>query len=232
MKVQVLADAEAVAREGARFVAELARVAAAERGCVTLALSGGETPWKMLRALSAEDVPWDKVHIFQVDERIAPDGDPLRNLTHLHDSLLANLELSPNQVHAMPVQQDDLDAAATRYASDLATIAGSPPVLDLVHLGLGSDGHSASLVPGDPVLQVGDRDVAVTGDYQGTRRMTLTYPLINRARQILWLATGESKAPMLSRLYHGDPDIPAGRVRANRATLLADGAAARLLKAT
>jgi 6-phosphogluconolactonase len=126
----------------------------------------------------------------------------------------------------MPVESPDLEAAAKEYAKVLAKIAGAPPVLDLVHLGLGPDGHTASLVPGDAVLQVNDADVAVTGIYQGRRRMTLTYPVINRSRRVLWLVTGSEKAEMLVRLRNGDPSIPAGRVDQQRALVLADRAAA------
>ncbi len=175
----------------------------------------------MLRALTLEDVPWDRVDLLQVDERVAPDGDDDRNLTALRESLPA-----PARVHPMPVERDDLEAAAKRYAETLASVAGSPPVLDLVHLGLGDDGHTASLVPGDPVLDVRDREVAISGPYQGRRRMTLTYPALDRARQVLWLVTGEGKAAMLARLHAGDAAIPAGRVRAVRAAVFADHAAA------
>ena len=158
-----------------------------------MAVSGGHTPWQMLRALATKDVPWKDVHVVQVDERVAPAGDPDRNLTHLHESLLEHAPLRREQIHAMPVEAADLEAAAERYAKTLKEIAGSPPVLDLAHLGLGPDGHTASLVPGDPVLNVSDRDVALTGVYQGRRRMTLTYPILNRSRRILWLVTGNDK---------------------------------------
>ena len=126
----------------------------------------------------------------------------------------------------MPVEAPELESAAERYAETLKTIAGSPPVLDLVHLGLGPDGHTASLVPGDPVLNVTDSDVALTGVYQGRRRMTLTYPILNRARSILWLVTGKDKVAALARLREGDPTIPAGRIQRNQALLLADQVAA------
>jgi len=227
MKIEVLADDGAVARAGAAFIAAEARAAVAARGRFTVALSGGRTPWVMLRALAGmADVPWQKVHLFQVDERIAPAGDADRNLTHLAESLLDRAPLPPAQVHAMPVELPDVAVAAARYAATLREIAGSPPVLDLVHLGLGPDGHTASLVPGDPVLDVAAADVAVTGAYQGRRRMTLTYPAIDRARRILWLVTGAEKAAMLARLRKRDPGIPAGRVRQEAALVLADRAAA------
>jgi 6-phosphogluconolactonase len=226
MKIEVLSDAAAVAARGAALVAASARAAAAARGRFVFAVSGGHTPWQMLRALAAQDVPWPAVHVTQVDERVAPAGDPDRNLTHLRESLLAHAPLRPEQVHAMPVEAADLGAAAARYAATLAELAGSPPALDLVHLGLGPDGHTASLVPGDPVLEVAEADVAVTGVYQGRRRMTVTYPLLERARQVLWLVTGPDKVTMLPRLLDGDPASPGGRVARDRAVVLADQAAA------
>ena len=228
MEVKVLDDADAVAREGAAVIAAEARAAVAARGRFIVAVSGGHTPWQMLRAMAEEDVPWKSVHVAKVDERVAPAGDPDRNLTRLRESLLAHAPLRPEQVYAMPVESPDLEAAAAQYALTLQEIAGSPPVLDLAHLGLGPDGHTASLVPGDPVLDVTDADVAVTaGAYQGRRRMTLTFPMLNRSRRILWLVTGSEKVDMLARLRAGDRSIPAGRVSQDRALVLADRAAAR-----
>ncbi len=223
MKLEVLPDAETVARRAAELVAAEARAAVAERGRFTFAVSGGSTPWVMLRALADEDVPWDGLHVFQVDERVAPAGHPDRNLTHLRESLLEHAPLAPERVHAMGVEDSDLASAAARYARALEEVAGSPPVLDLVHLGLGPDGHTASLVPGDPVLEVVDRDVSLTvNPYQDRIRMTVTYPLLDRARKILWLVTGASKVEMLQRLRDGDASIPAGRVGSERALVLAD----------
>jgi 6-phosphogluconolactonase len=226
MKTEVYADAESVAREAAQRIAKQAREAVAARGKFVMAVSGGKTPWIMLRDLANEDVPWKDVHIVQVDERVAPAGDPDRNLTHLHESLLEHAPLRAEQIHAMPVDNSNLEAACLRYARTLNEIAGSPPVLDLVHLGLGPDGHTASLVPGDPVLSVKDADVALTGIYQGRRRMTLTYPIIDRSRLVLWLVTGNDKVGMLARLQAGDVSIPAGRVNTDHAVVLADRAAA------
>lgn len=230
MNIEVLTDADAVARKGAEVIAAEARAAVAARGRFIMAVSGGHTPWQMLRVLAGEAVPWRGVHVVQVDERVAPAGHPDRNLTHLHESLLERTPLSPEQIHAMPVEAPDLEAAARSYARTLQEIAGSPPVLDLVHLGLGPDGHTASLVPEDPVLDVVDADVALTGVYQGRRRMTLTYPIINRSRRILWLVTGSEKAGPLVRLRNGDVSIPAGCVRQDRALVLVDRAAASQLR--
>jgi 6-phosphogluconolactonase len=225
MKVQIFSDADAVAKAAAQFIASEARASFGARGRFTMAVSGGKTPWQMLRSLTNEEVPWKNVHVMQVDERIAPAGDTDRNLTHLQESLLSHAPLSPEQILAMPVEEKNLEAAVASYAATLRQIAGSPPVLDLVHLGLGADGHTASLVPNDAVLDV-DADVALTGIYQQRRRMTLTYPLINRARCVLWVVTGGEKAGMLARLYEGDVSIPAGRVRRDRALVLADELAA------
>jgi 6-phosphogluconolactonase len=230
MKIDVLPDAAAVARAAATLIAAEARAAILARGRFVLAVSGGRTPWLMLRALAEEPVPWPKVHLVQVDERVAPAGDPDRNLTHIRESLLTRVPLPADHVHAMPVEAPDLDAAAEGYARLLQEVADSPPVLDLVHLGLGPDGHTASLVPGDPVLDVTDADVALTRVYQGRRRMTLTYPAINRARRILWLVTGAEKAGPLVRLRAADTSIPAGRIRQGQALLLADREAAAELE--
>lgn len=226
MKVEVFPDSDSVAREAARFIAAEAKAAVANHGSFVMAVSGGHTPWMMLRDLAQEEMPWKAVQVVQVDERVAPAGDPDRNLTHLRESLLSHAPLRPEQIHAMPVEASDLNAGAAQYAQALRSLAGSPPVLDLVHLGMGPDGHTASLVPGDPVLNIDNADVAVTGIYQGRRRMTLTYPVINRARRVLWLVTGAEKAGMLNRLKAEDISIPAGRVRADRAVVLADRAAA------
>jgi 6-phosphogluconolactonase len=226
MKIKVYADADAVALAAAQLIAKEARDAFATRGKFVMAVSGGKTPWIMLRDLAQEDVPWKGVHVVQVDERVAPEGDLDRNLTHLRESLLEHAPLRPEQIHAMPVEASHIEAACMEYAQSLREIAGSPAVLDLVHLGLGPDGHTASLVPGDPVLDVTNADVALTGIYQSRRRMTLTYPIINRSRVVLWLATGAEKAGMLARLQAGDVSIPAGRVSRDRAVVLADRAAA------
>jgi 6-phosphogluconolactonase len=230
MTIDVCADAEAVARKAAALIATEARATVAARGRFVIAFSAGRTPWIMLRALADEDVPWENLHVVQVDERVAPAGHPDRNLTHLRASLRDHTPLRTEQVYAMPVEASDLEVAAAQYAQTLRQIAGSPPALDLVHLGLGLDGHTASLVPGDPILKVADADVAVTGPYQGWRRMTLTYPILNRACQILWLVTGADKASMLARLRNGDASIPAGQIRRERTLVLTDRAAAGLLE--
>ena len=230
MKIEIHSNDQVVAREAAAMIAGEARAAVAAHGRFVMAVSGGHTPWIMLRALADAQLPWGEIHIVQVDERVAPPTDPDRNLAHLRESLLDHAPLPPDHLHAMPVDAPDLDGAAQHYARTLRGVAGSPPVLDLVHLGLGADGHTASLVPGDPVLDIIDTDVAVTAAYQGRRRMTLTFPIINRSRRTLWLVTGREKAGALARLRDGDPSIPASRVLQDRALILADRTAAEGLE--
>lgn len=218
MTEEVLADPEAAAARGAELIAAAAADSIERRRSFRLAVSGGHAPWRMFELLGDHGLDWDAIELFQVDERIAPDGDDDRNLTHLLASLP---EAARPSVRPMPVTEPDPDAAAIRYGE------GLPAELDLVHLGLGSDGHTASLVPDDPVLEVRDRLVAITGgEYQGCRRMTLTYPAIEAARSVLWLVTGADKPEGLAKLRAGDPSIPAGRVRARDATLLVSAEAA------
>lgn len=230
METRILEDAGAVAREAARFLIDEARRAIAARGRFSLALSGGSTPWRMLGCLAPGDLDWERVEVFQVDERVAPAGSEERNLTHLEAGLARRVPLPARQVHAMPVDAADLDGAARAYAARLRAVTGEPALLDLVHLGLGADGHTASLVPGDTVLETRDAEVAMTAaPYQGRRRMTLTRPALDRARVLLWLVTGAGKADVLRRLHEGDPGIPAGRVSRERAVVFADRAAAASL---
>lgn len=218
-RIEVLDDPDAVHRRGAELIAEAARAAVSERGHCGLAVSGGRDPWPMFSQLEDLDMDWTETEIFQVDERVAPAGDEQRNLTHLIESLSIGAQGS---IRPMPVTDDDLEAAADRYAASL------PEALDLAHLGIGPDGHTASLVPGDPVLEVTDKRVAVTaGEYQGVRRMTLTYPELHRTRNLLWVITGEEKVDALQKLLARDPSIPAGRVDPGGDSLiLADRAAA------
>ena len=226
MQVDVLADPAAVARSAAQFIAAQASAAMVARGRFKFAVSGGHTPWAMLRELSTLDVDWTNVFLFQVDERVAPPGDDSRNLTHIRASLVDRVPLPAANVFPMPVERNDVAAAAAQYAQTLATAIGTPPVLDLVHLGLGPDGHTASLVPGDPVLQEDFADVGLTQPYQGHRRMTLTYPMINRARCVMFVVTGADKLSAMAALRRGDPKIPASGVTGERVVIMADAAAA------
>ncbi|HTV64644.1 MAG TPA: 6-phosphogluconolactonase [Bryocella sp.] len=226
MNVEILPDIAALAKRAAGVIAADARAAVEARGRFIMAVSGGKTPWAMLSELANEQVPWANVHVFQIDERIAPAGDPDRNYEHLRATLLEHAPIPEKQIYPMPVEQPDVDAAAKDYAHTLEGVAGKPPVIDLAHLGLGPDGHTASLIPNDPVLNVTDRDVAITGVYQNRRRMTLTYPVINRSRRILWLISGKDKVSALAKLRKADTSIPAGRISQTQALLLADRDAA------
>lgn len=216
-ELEIVEDAQGVGRRGAELLAAAARDSVSANGSFALAVSGGRTPLVMFAALADEDVPWALVGIWQVDERIAPSGDRDRNLT----GLLENLPRPARErVRPMPVDEPDLERAAEAYAAAL------PPVFDLVHLGLGDDGHTASLVPGDPVLEVSDRDVAFTREYQGRRRMTLTFSVLDRAESVLWLVSGADKAEPLGRLLEGDQSIPGGQVAAPKQVVIADREAA------
>ena len=216
-ELRTFEDVETLARAAAAFVAERARDVLARDAHFTLALSGGKSPWLMVKDLVNEGVAWDQTTIYQVDERVAPEGSDVRNLTHLRDSLASTTAL----IEPMEVNDDDLDEAARRYALKL------PDHLDVVHLGLGPDGHCASLVPNDPVLEVTDRLVALSNPYQDTRRMTLTYPALANADQLLWLVSGEDKRDALEKLLDGDTSIPAGRVDAAASLVLCDRQALR-----
>jgi 6-phosphogluconolactonase len=219
-RLEVLDDPEAVHRRGAEVIAGAARAAIEERGECALAVSGGRDPWPMFSQLEDLGLDWTRIAIFQVDERVAPPGSDERNLTHLIESLSIGAQGS---IRPMPVNEDDLEAAADRYAESL------PEALDIAHLGIGPDGHTASLVPDDPVLEVTDKRVAVTaGEYQGVRRMTLTYPELERMRQLLWVVTGEEKVDALRKLIDEDPSTPSGRLRpGGESVILADRAAAQ-----
>jgi 6-phosphogluconolactonase len=219
IELEVAGDERAASRRAAELIAAAGAEAAAERGRFAFAMSGGRSPWAMLAILGElEEMPWDRTELFQVDERVAAPGDEARNLTHMVLGLSMDHQAS---LRPMPVTQRDLDGAARDYEAQL------PGRFDLVHLGLGPDGHTASLVPGDPVLEVTDRRVAMTETaYQDHRRMTLTYPALNEARQIVWLVTGPDKVEALQKLLAGDESIPAGRVRNDDSIVVADEAAA------
>lgn len=226
VKTEILSDPGAVAIRAAEWIARAAREAVSARGRCAMAFSGGSTPWLAFRAMAAEDIPWDRVHLFQVDERAGPPGDPERNFSRLKETLIDRVAIPSANVHPMAVEAEVLEEEARRYERILRRFAGTPPVLDLVQLGLGEDGHTASLFPDDPALQAVDSEVAVSGPHKERRRITLTFSAIDRARCILWLVTGASKAMALERLLAGDRSIPAGRVRSDRAVLLADTEAA------
>ena len=225
MRLEIARTAEAAAGVAARLIATVLGIALGRRPRASLALSGGSSPLPMLRALARESLDWSSVHVYQVDERVVAWGDSARNLGALDEILVWGGPLPRRNLHPMWVDRSDLESAAADYAAEIAQVAGDPPVIDVVHLGLGGDGHTASLFPGDPVLAVKDRSVAITGEHNGHRRMTLTYPVLNRARTVVWFITGEDKAGIVADLYAGGAPFPAGRVARTRAVLVADQAA-------
>lgn len=227
MRLEVAKTAAAAAEVAARLIATVLGIAIARRTRASLALSGGTSPLPMLQALAREPLDWSAIHVYQVDERVVARGDSARNLGVLDEVLVWRGPLPRRNLHPMWVDRADLPAAADSYAEELAQVAGDPPILDLVHLGLGGDGHTASLFPGDPVLEVKDRNVALTDEHNGHRRMTLTFPALNRARSVVWFVTGADKAGVVADLYAGGAPFPAGRVARRRAVLVADEAAAR-----
>jgi 6-phosphogluconolactonase len=203
IRVEVLADGSAATTAAADAIAERILAATASGGRFAWAISGGTYPAPMFHRLAELDLPWSSIDTWQVDERVAPLTDPDRNRT------TAEAELPRPAIAGvrwMPVEDEDLDAAAERYAATL------PSRFDLIHLGLGADGHTASLVPGDPVLDDRERTVAVTEPYQGRRRMTLTFPALDSASAIVWLVSGEAKREALTKLIERDPSIPGARV--------------------
>ena len=226
--VEILSDGAAQGARAAELVARRLSVAVAERGRATLAVSGGSTPAAFEAALAEHDLPWEAIHVFQVDERVAPPGHEERNLTGLQAALLDRVKIPPANVHPMPVNDADLEAAATAYADEIRAVTGPDGVIDVVHLGIGDDGHTASWPPGDPVVDA-TADVAIVGPFNGRVRMTLTPPAVNRAAWILWLIAGDSKAAMVLRLLNGDAALPADRVRRSAAVMLLDPGAATAL---
>jgi 6-phosphogluconolactonase len=225
MEIRTFQSADQVATEAAIYIGDRIREGIAKKGFFTLAISGGRTPWAMIKQLAQEDLPWENVFLFQVDERMAPDAHPDRNLTQLFKAIEGSRLVLRLNIFPMRVNAEDLDEACLEYESHIKRMTGNGK-LDLVHLGIGTDGHTASLIPGDSVLDIEDKSVAITGsEYQGRRRMTLTYPLINQAEKILWVITGEEKAEMLNRLLHMDSSIPAGKISQHHAILLTEESA-------
>jgi len=225
MKTELFPTADQVAAGAAAYLEHQIREALAHQPSYSLAISGGRTPWEMLKILSKADLPWQRVNLFQVDERVAPDGHADRNLTQLFQAIAGTPMVTQLRIFPMPVLAEDLEEGCREYTEVLDEVTEGKG-LDLIHLGLGSDGHTASLVPGDGVMEVQDRLVACTQNlYQGRIRMTLTYPLLNSAKQLLWIVTGSEKQEMIQRLLQQDPSIPAGSIRQENALLMVDQAA-------
>ncbi len=224
MQIIVGSTSEATALLAAGWVARRVRSAVRLRGSCRIALSGGGTPALMFDALATMELPWAQIHLYQVDERCAPDGDPDRNATQLAEHLIRHVRIPKRNIHLMPVTAALLKRAAATYAAD---IAGRP--LDIVHLGIGDDGHTASWPPGDPVIDY-PAAVAVSDLYNGRVRMTVTPSVVNAARARMVLAVGASKAgPLAGWIFHRT-DLPISRVRRTATTLVLDQAAVSLLR--
>jgi 6-phosphogluconolactonase len=230
VKLVVGADPGEAAVSAVDVVVRHAWHAIAGRGRFVLALSGGRTPGPFLDHLARCDLEWSAVSVLQVDERLVPDDDADRNAGLLAEHLGPVLDRLGAFV-PVPVDADDPAGTASAYRRLLCEAAGDPPVLDVVHLGLGADGHTASLVPGDGALDVVDAPVAVSGPYQGHRRLTLTRPVLDGSRHRLWFVLGGGKERALAALLRHDPTVPAGRIRSDATTVVVDRAALGLAPA-
>jgi 6-phosphogluconolactonase len=224
-RIERRTTAPEVAQAAADWLASRIRHLSDAQSTVSIAFSGGKTPQTMLELLVRHPLPWDQVHVYQVDERCVEAADPRRNALQLLTTVAPVLETLGlgDRLHLMPIEASDPEASRVAALSMMAAVPQHR--FDLVHLGLGDDGHTASLVPGDAVLQVNDADVALTQRYQGTQRVTLTYPALLRAGAVCWIATGSAKAPMVKRLLASDPNIPAGRLGALPGALFVDAEA-------
>ena len=232
VEIKIFSSADEVAQLSARYIEELIQETLSKKDFFTMALSGGRTPWEMLKYLAKADLPWHHIHLFQVDERMAPDGHADRNLTQLFKAIEGSPLVTQLHIYPMPVTREDEQHAAKEYATTLQEITGNG-MLDLVHLGLGNDGHTASLVPGDSICLERNKDIAWTqAPYQGRFRMSMTYPLLNRSKKILWVVTGLEKSSMVQKLLSQDPSIPAGSIAQESALLIADQEAASLISRT
>lgn len=203
LDVKVLPDPEAAGMWAATTLGGAVERAVSEGRRFAWAISGGTSPIPMFRSLRELALPWHLIDTWQVDERVAPADHPALNRTMQERALPLEARRG---IRWMPVEDEDLHAAGESYAAAL------PERFDVVHLGLGADGHTASLIPGDAVLDVQDRDVGVTGPYQGHRRMTLTYRGLSRGGRAVWFVTGSETRNALRQLLNGDPAIPAARV--------------------
>jgi 6-phosphogluconolactonase len=236
MNLVVLPDAAAVSAAGADRFVEAAREAIAARGIFRVALSGGGTPKKiypMLRSSPRVDaVDWSRVEFWWGDERAVPPDDPESNYGVANEMLLSQLpDVDRAHVHRMPADAEDLDAAAAAHEAELRSAFGvsgddPPPAFDLIWLGMGPDGHCASLFPGSSALDERERLVVANwAPGPGAWRMTFTYPLLDAAREVLFLVTGADKAEVLEQIRDG-ADYPAARVSAQRTAWVVDAAAA------
>ena len=231
-EVRVSPDAETLAREAARYFIEIARDAAKQRGRFAVALSGGSTPKSLYSLLASaefrDQVPWAQTHWFWGDERCVPPDDPQSNYRMVKEALLSKAPVPPSNVHRMAGEDAEPERAARRYEQELRTFFGGLPCLDLVLLGLGEEGHTASLFPGSPALEEQERwVVAPYVEKLKSHRLTLTLPVINAAANVAFLVAGAGKREILKQVTSSEGDLPAQQVRPKRGKLvwMADEAA-------
>lgn len=207
--IEVLPDKAALIQRSLQLVLEQLQVALAERGQFTIALAGGSTPKPLYEALSAQDLPWDKIHVFWGDERYVPSTHPDSNEGMARQAWLNQVPIPASNIHPMPTDEADPAIAAQKHEQQLQdffqTQSGGVPRLDVVLLGIGDDAHTASLFPHTAALEVRDRWVTV-GNKDGQPRITFTVPLINQARCVLFLVAGASKQAALAQIFAPSAD--------------------------
>jgi 6-phosphogluconolactonase len=227
-ETEVLSDPERLAQRAARWLAGLAK---ASRDRFVVALSGGSTPKRMYQILSGLELPWARTHWFWGDERFVPPDDPRSNYRMAHEALFQHAPVSIANIHPVPTRGLGPEAAAAAYEAELKKFYGGDrldatrPLFDVTLLGLGPDGHTASLFPGTAVLDERHKWVAAVIGAKDEARITFTYPLLESSGHIAFLVAGAEKQRMLGLLLGGDTDIPAGRLSKERVQVFADSAA-------
>jgi 6-phosphogluconolactonase len=236
-KLEVLADPAALSRRVADWMLE---VATGKDGILAVALSGGSTPRSLYRLLAEppyrDAFPWSRTHWFWGDERFVPHDDPQSNYRMVQEALLSRAPIPAANIHPVPTEGLGPEAAASAYERELKSFHGGErldaarPLFDLTLLGLGSDGHTASLFPGTAVLAERNRWVAAVIGAKSEARITLTYPALESSRRVAFLVAGEEKRAMFGRLRHGDDSLPAARLRpTGELFLFADAAAGKAI---
>jgi 6-phosphogluconolactonase len=228
LETEVLNDPERLAQRAAEWLAAAAK---ASRDRFVVALSGGSTPKRMYQILAGMDLPWQRTHWFWGDERFVPPDDVLSNYRMAREALFDHAPVPAANIHPVPTQGLEPEAAAAAYEAELKRFYGgerldpAQPVFDITLLGLGPDGHTASLFPGTAVLAERHKWVAAVIGAKDEARITFTYPLLESSRHIAFLVAGAEKRRMLGLLLGGDREIPAGRLSKEHAQVFADSAA-------
>jgi 6-phosphogluconolactonase len=232
-KLITFPDGEALARGAALWLKD--RIATLQ-GRIAIALSGGSTPRRLFQVMGSqfeEEFPWERMHFFWGDERFVPHDDPESNFRMAYEALLSKAAVPPGNIHPVPTEGIEPDEAARAYERELKGFYGAPKLqpnkllFDVQFLGLGDDGHTASLIPGEPVLNERERWVAAVSHGRPETRITLTYPPIESSRHIAFLVSGAAKRDILQKVRTQSAEVPAARLRPlGDLTFLADRAAA------